>query len=144
MASGVVVVVLLTHPPPWRPTYPLRSLSLTSPSSLHYRRSWSAAGYRRWDSNAEPGRSQRFGFDFRGKRDEDEDYEEDDEEKEFYGSKGKKRRWWSDESPEMEEGPGGILEEAIDALWILKVTNFTLHFYFCSIMRKIVYVCIGL
>ncbi|PON94893.1 Transmembrane protein [Trema orientale] len=120
MASGVVVVVL-TQPPPWRPTFSLRSLSLVSPSSsFHYRRSWSAAGYRRWDSNAETGRSQKFGFDFRGKKDDNEDEDEEYEE-ELYGSKGKKRRWWSDESPEMEEGPGGILEEAIDAFWILKV-----------------------
>ncbi|XP_062108986.1 uncharacterized protein LOC133819699 [Humulus lupulus] len=115
MASGVVI--LLTQPPPWRPSYPLRPLSLISPSSYQYRRSWRSQ-YRRWDSNAETGRSQRFGFDFRGKRDEDEYRDEEEYEEGFY--KGNKRRWWSDESPEMEEGPG-ILEEAIDSLWILKV-----------------------
>lgn len=101
MASGVVI--LLTQPPPWRPSYPLRPLSLVSPSSFQFRRSW-RTHYRRWDSNAETGRSQSFGFDFRGKRDEDEEEEEEYEEG-FY--EGNKRRWWSDESPEMnEEGPG--------------------------------------
>ncbi|KAM6544812.1 hypothetical protein CsatB_025548 [Cannabis sativa] len=121
MASGLVI--LLTQPPPWPPINPLPPLSLLSPSSYYHYRFSCRTHYRRWDSNAETRRSQRFGFDFRGKRDEyedeDEDEEEEDYEEGFYN--GSKRRWWSDyESPEREEGPG-ILEEAIDALWILKV-----------------------
>lgn len=129
MASGVVFLV--TQPPPWRPISSFRSLSLLSPSSFHYRRSWSAARYRRWDPNAETGRSQRFGFDFRGKRDKDEDEDEEGEEEyeeELYRSKGKKRRWWSDESPEI--------EEVIDNLWILKVTFVLFFFIYLFILGK--------
>ena len=125
MASRVLV---LTHSPhPWRPPrYTLHSLLHNPPpSSSHFLRSF-ATNYRRWDSNAETIRSKTFGFSFRDKRnqdEEDDDYEEEDE----YGystSKGKKRkkrRWWSDGPSEYDDGPFGVVEEAIDSVWILKV-----------------------
>ncbi|GMN61471.1 hypothetical protein TIFTF001_030556 [Ficus carica] len=95
MAS--VVVIVLTQPPPWRPTFSLHSLSLNSPPppfSFPSRRSYSAA-YRRWDSNTD---TPRFGFGFKPKPkpddDEDDDYQEEEEEEEFYRTNRKKRRWW--------------------------------------------------
>ncbi|KAL6194660.1 hypothetical protein ACLB2K_035741 [Fragaria x ananassa] len=123
-------VLVLTHPQPWRrPRYSLHSLFQNPPSpSSHLLRSYTTC-YRRWDSNAETIRSKTFGFSFRDKRNQDEYEEEEDdyEEEEDYGystSKGKKkkrRRWWSDGPSEMEEGPSGVLEEAIDSVWIFKV-----------------------
>ncbi|PRQ36847.1 hypothetical protein RchiOBHm_Chr4g0396101 [Rosa chinensis] len=132
MESGVLV---LTHPHPWRPRYSLHSLFQNPrPPSSHLLRSYTTK-YRRWDSNAETIRSKTFGFSFRDRRNGDEDEEEDDddyEEEDDYGyntSKGKKkknkRRWWSDGPSEMEEKPVGVLEEAIDSVWIFKVIIFT-------------------
>ncbi|XP_024025930.1 uncharacterized protein LOC21397618 isoform X1 [Morus notabilis] len=116
--ASVVVIVLSHPPPPWRPTFPFHFLSLNPPPSFffHSRRSFSPA-YRRWDSNAETVRSQRFGFGFKRKSDEEEDDDDEYEGKDYYRTKGKKRRWWSDD---MDDGSGGILEDAIDAFWIFK------------------------
>ncbi|KAF4377229.1 hypothetical protein F8388_012330 [Cannabis sativa] len=100
-----------------------QSAALPWVSYYHYRRSC-RTHYCRWDSNAETKRSQRFGFDFRGKRDEYEDEDEEGEDYEEGCYNGRKRRWWSDyESLEMEEGPG-ILKEAIDALWMIMATAY--------------------
>lgn len=112
-----------------RPPSPRRNpkLPITPNLSSHFRRSCSTR-YRPWDSNAEPVRSSssRFGFS-------DTEDEEDDEDQASEFSLGRsrrkknsnrKRRWWSDDyssSPEMEEESGGIFEEVIDSLWILKV-----------------------
>ncbi|XP_024194745.1 uncharacterized protein LOC112197994 [Rosa chinensis] len=144
MESGVLV---LTHPHPWRPRYSLHSLFQNPrPPSSHLLRSYTTK-YRRWDSNAETIRSKTFGFSFRDRRNGDEDEEEDDddyEEEDDYGyntSKGKKkknkRRWWSDGPSEMEEKPVGVLEEAIDSVWIFKVFRsygWTLPFIIMSLL----------
>lgn len=98
----------------------------TSPPHLYspFRRSSTSTCYRRWDSNAE---TQRFNFNDRQQDDEEEEDEEDGGSEFGFGGrwkKNKKRRWWSDDSsssPEMEEGPGGIFEQAIDSIWIFKV-----------------------
>ena len=123
------VLPLTAQPHPWRPRYSFHFIFQTPPPSSHLSRSY-APSYRRCDSNAETIRSQRFGFDFRDKGNRQEDADDDQEEEEDYEystSKGQnKRRWWSDESPEMvEESSGGILEDAIDSFWILKVLTFT-------------------
>ncbi|KAF5736691.1 hypothetical protein HS088_TW14G00841 [Tripterygium wilfordii] len=76
--------------------------------------------YRRWDSNAESPRSRRFDFNFRDRSDaEEDDYDE------YSRSREKKRWWWSVEGEEEDEeedieGPG-ILEAALDSVWIFKV-----------------------
>lgn len=113
---------IFTHPrlpplsqPPYRDAKPIKNPNL---SSL-FRCSFSTR-YRPRDSNAETvGSSQKFSS-------KDEDVEDQDSEFGFGRSRGrnKKRRWWSDDnssSPEMEEGPAGIFEQAIDTFWILKV-----------------------
>ncbi|KAG6617956.1 hypothetical protein I3842_Q139400 [Carya illinoinensis] len=111
-----------------RPASPRRNpkLPVTPNLSSHSRRSCSTK-YRPWDSNAEPVRSSwRFGFQ------DAEDEEDDKDQASEFGLGGsrtkknsnRKRRWWNDDyssSPEMEEESGGIFEEAIDSLWILKV-----------------------
>ncbi|KAM2039325.1 hypothetical protein ACFX1T_012780 [Malus domestica] len=123
------VLPLAAQPHPWRPRYSFHFIFQNPLPSTHLSRSY-APSYRRWDSNAETIRSQRFGFNFRdkGNREEDagddeEEEEEEEEDYEYSRSKGtNKRRWWSDESSEMEEeSSGGILEDAIDSFWILKV-----------------------
>ncbi|XP_061358917.1 uncharacterized protein LOC133303075 [Gastrolobium bilobum] len=94
---------------PWRPFHP-------KPFS-HSRISCSNNNFPRWDSNAETFKPRNFNFNStRGKPQEQED--EDEEEEEEYG---KKRRWWSDESPGIEEGASGVWEEAIDSMWVFKV-----------------------
>ncbi|ONI26882.1 hypothetical protein PRUPE_1G052600 [Prunus persica] len=121
-------VLLLTQPHPWRPKYSFHSLFQNPLPSSQPSRSYTPK-YRRWDSNAETIRSQRFGFNLRdkGNKEEEEDADGDEEEEEDYNYNGskekKKRRWWSDDysESEMEEGSGGILDEAIDSVWILKV-----------------------
>lgn len=119
MESGVAL--LLTHPPhPWRHRYSFPSLSLNPLPSSHYRYSFSTR-YRRWDSNAETVRSEGFNFGFKRRGDEEEEDEEYDEEDDYDGIRGKKKRWWSDESSRMKDGPSGILEETIDSIWIFKV-----------------------
>ncbi|XP_042487227.1 uncharacterized protein LOC122067437 [Macadamia integrifolia] len=75
-----------------------------------------------WDSNAEDLRSGRFKFRYgeesMGEDEEDGDYEEDVG---FRTRRKQKRNWWSDNSwSEMDQEPG-VLEEAIDSIWILKV-----------------------
>ncbi|KDP33353.1 hypothetical protein JCGZ_12902 [Jatropha curcas] len=81
-----------------------------------------SARYSRWDSNAETVGSKKFNFKFRDG--ENDDIEEQNEEVEGYRRKGKKRRWWSGESPDMEEEEApGILEAAIDSLWIFEVVK---------------------
>lgn len=100
--------------PPYRDAKPINPKL----SSL-FRCSFSTR-YRPRDSHAETvGSSQKFSS-------KDEDVEDQDSEFGFGRSRGrnKKRRWWSDDnssSPEMEEGPAGIFEQAIDTFWILKV-----------------------
>ncbi|KAM0963396.1 hypothetical protein FF1_022514 [Malus domestica] len=117
-------VLLTAQPHPWRPNYSFHFICQNPLPSSHLSRSY-APSYRRWDSNAETIRSQRFGFNFRdkGNGEKDEDDDEDEEDYEYSRREGKKkRRWWSDESSEMEEeGSGGILEDAIDSVWIFKV-----------------------
>ncbi|KAJ7955511.1 Transmembrane protein [Quillaja saponaria] len=113
----------------WRPLTPTVPSFSQNPKAkpFSYSRILCSTKYRRWDSNAE---TQRFSFNFRGK---EEDGEVEDE---VAGeASGKKRRWWSDESPGMDEVPGGILEEAIDGVWILKVFKsygWTLPFIIAS------------
>ncbi|CAN6725871.1 unnamed protein product [Malus baccata var. baccata] len=118
------VLPLAAQPHPWRPRYSFHFIFQNPLPSTHLSRSY-APSYRRWDSNAETIRSQRFGFNFRDKGNREEDAGDDEEEEyyEYSRSKGtNKRRWWSDESSEMEEeSSGGILEDAIDSFWILKV-----------------------
>lgn len=137
MAS--VVVVVLSHPSqPWRPTFRFHFFSLNPPPSFffHSRRSFSPA-YRRWDSNAETVRSQRFGFGFKRKSDEEEDDDDEYEGKDYYRTKGKRRRSWSND---MDDGSGGILEDAIDAFWIFKVqTLLVVPFFFLISFLSIVW-----
>ncbi|KAI5348227.1 hypothetical protein L3X38_001114 [Prunus dulcis] len=119
-------VLLLTQPHLWRPKYSFHSLCQNPLPSSQPSRSYTPK-YRRWDSNAETIRSQRFGFNLRdkGNKEEEDDADGEEEEEEDYNYNGskekKKRRWWSDDYSEMEEGSGGILDEAIDSVWILKV-----------------------
>lgn len=131
-------VLLLTQPHPWRPKYSFHSLFQNPLPSSQPSRSYTPK-YRRWDSNAETIRSQRFGFNLRdkGNKEEEDDADGDEEEEEDYNYNGskekKKRRWWSDDysESEMEEGSGGILDEAIDSVWILKVLTFTSFLVIC-------------
>ncbi|KAF8402004.1 hypothetical protein HHK36_012955 [Tetracentron sinense] len=80
--------------------------------STRYRRSSSP----NWDSNAENLRNERFKFDFgeESLRDDEDDADTG------FRRRGKRRRWWSDYSSDINEG-SGILEEVIDSVWIFKV-----------------------
>ncbi|KAI4338086.1 hypothetical protein L6164_016438 [Bauhinia variegata] len=95
------------------PTHYLASPANSKPFSTS--RNSCSTKYRRWDSNAETVRSRKFNFNFKGKG------ENDDEEEEKVDEFGKKRQWWSDESPGMEEETSGIWEEAVDNLWIFEI-----------------------
>ncbi|KAI3921272.1 hypothetical protein MKX01_001409 [Papaver californicum] len=85
------------------------------------RRSRTGKGY--WDSNAEANWTDRFKINF-GDELNDESEFEDDEYVGFGRRKKQRRNWWSDEddnSPEMGRGGGGVWEEAVDNIWIIKV-----------------------
>nr|AFK48698.1 unknown [Medicago truncatula] len=101
----------LYSPHPWRPFS-------TKPIS-HSRISFSSNNFPRWNSNDETFRPPNFNFNNARTTSQEEDEEEEYDDDEF----GKKRRWWSDEYTEEteEEGNSGILEDALDSLWILKV-----------------------
>ncbi|MED6225755.1 hypothetical protein PIB30_096796 [Stylosanthes scabra] len=89
-----------SRPSPWRPLHP-------KPYS-HSRVSCSNNNFPRWDSNAETFRQRNFN-----------PRTEPDERKREYRSK---RRWWSDEPPDIDEGSsGGVWEEVIDSIWIFQV-----------------------
>ncbi|KAI4345941.1 hypothetical protein L6164_013026 [Bauhinia variegata] len=104
-------------PQPCRPLPPAQYLvSPANPKPSSASRSSCSTRYRRWDSNAENVRSRKFDFNFRGRNETD-----DDEEEEKVDDFGKKRRWWSDESPGMEQETSGFWEEAVDSLWIFEV-----------------------
>ncbi|KAB1219386.1 hypothetical protein CJ030_MR3G001131 [Morella rubra] len=112
---------IFTHPrPPPLSQPPYRDAKPINPNLSSLFRCSFSTRYRPRDSNAETvGSSQKFSS-------KDEDVEDQDSEFGFGRSRGrnKKRRWWSDDnssSPEMEEGPAGIFEQAIDTFWILKV-----------------------
>jgi len=100
-------------PHPWRP-FPTKPFS-------HSRTSFSSNNFPRWNSNDDTFPPPNFSFNFNNAKTkpQEEDEEDDDE---FV----KKRRWWSDEYTEEteEDGNGGILEDALDSLWILKVNHF--------------------
>ncbi|MED6123981.1 hypothetical protein PIB30_054668 [Stylosanthes scabra] len=86
---------------PWLPLHP-------KPYS-HSRVSCSNNNFPRWDSNAETFRQRNF----TPRTDPDE------RRKREYRSK---RRWWSDEPPDIDEGSGGgVWEEVIDSIWIFQV-----------------------
>ncbi|XP_043697445.1 uncharacterized protein LOC122648276, partial [Telopea speciosissima] len=75
-----------------------------------------------WDSNAEDLRSGRFKFKYDeesiGEDEEDGEYDED---LGFRKRRKQQRSWWQDNSwSEMDQQPG-VLEEAIDSIWIFKV-----------------------
>uniref|UniRef100_A0A2P2J8J5 Uncharacterized protein LOC8265692 n=2 Tax=Rhizophora mucronata TaxID=61149 RepID=A0A2P2J8J5_RHIMU len=133
-AFGAGGLLLKTNPPPCFLSYyrkkppPLWNFKATRCYCRRFRtlrRSYIvSAGKGRRASNSETVGSQRFNFRF---RDRDRNGSTDDDVGEDRGGgykwKRKKRKWWSDEPPKMaenEEEPG-ILEEAIDSLWILKV-----------------------
>lgn len=144
MESGVVS--LLTRPPhPWRPRSSFTFLALNPLPTSQYRCSFSTR-YRRWDSNAETVRSQGFNFGFKRGGDEEEEEEvDDDDEYEYDGIGWKKKRWWSDGTSRMDDGPFGILEETIDTVWIFKVQTFNSFFdtfllvYRCILKRLSVF-----
>lgn len=69
----------------------------------------------RRDPNAETRRFN-FKFKFRDKNGDSVQVEEDEMGGSTRKGKKRKRRWWSDQ----EEEPPGILEEAIDSLWVLQ------------------------
>ncbi|KAJ7979754.1 Transmembrane protein [Quillaja saponaria] len=115
---------------PVTPTFP-SPIQSPKAETFSYSRILCSAKYRRLDPNAE---TQRFSFKFRGEGDEDDDEVEDEV---AGGASGKKRRWWSDELPRIDEGVGGILDEAIDRVWILKVFRsygWTLPFIIVSLL----------
>lgn len=72
----------------------------------------------RWDPNAETRRFN-FKFKFRDKNGDSVQVEEDEKGGSTRKGKKRKRRWWSDQ----EEEPPGILEEAIDSLWVLQLAK---------------------
>ena len=112
---------------PWRtlpPPPPLTTFASASqthhPKAISHHRISCSTKFRSWDSNAESIRSRNFNSNFRNK---DENKKEEAGAEEY----AKKRRWWSDESPGMEERTsGGLWDEATDyRLWVFEVINFT-------------------
>jgi hypothetical protein len=115
--------VLLTTKPCSNPSSqkPLISLwKLKKPYFFFYSHCYSTttrcSSNNRWDPNAETRRFN-FKFKFRDKNGDSVQVEEDEKGGSTRKGKKRKRRWWSDQ----EEEPPGILEEAIDSLWVLQV-----------------------
>lgn len=102
--SSILILFLPYSSPLTNPSLPL---SRKPNFSAHLRFS-----QRRWDSNAETFRTQRSKFNFRDTaNEEDEDEEEDSQDMDA----------WS-----------GLLEEAIDSFWIIKVKEFHCCFRICE------------